>query len=128
MSLRMSCRALIQLGPRACELSPSASHEGSQPLQPGGDHLLPAIAHIYVVFQADVPDQVLDAAQLAERRQDAFGVGRQGPDRPVASQQGGAQRGKVRVILHLKGRDSQVIEEWSVATVVKVEQVDLPVM
>src|ERR671932_1937071 len=102
--------------------------EGSQPIQTGGDDRLPAIAHVDVILQADVPYQVLDAAQVAERRQDAFGVGRQGPRCPVAGQQRGTQRGKVWVLLHLKGSDGQVIEERGVATVVKVEQVDLPMM
>src|SRR3712207_9456463 len=50
------------------------------------------------------------------------------PVGPVAGQQGGAQLGKSRVMLHLKGGDGQVIEERGVATVVKVEQVDLSVI
>src|ERR687885_1706012 len=108
---------------RGCPLG-----EGSQPIHPDGDDLLPAIAHVDVILQADVPYQVLDAAQVAERRQDAFRVGRQGPRRPVAGQQRGTQRGKVWVLLYLKGSDGQIIEKRGVATVVKVEQVDLPVM
>ena len=39
-------------------------------------------------------------------------------------EQGGAQRGKVRVVFHLKRRDGQIIEERGIAAVVKVEQVD----
>src|SRR5919205_4067440 len=124
---------MLKVITRMSDMCSSSAHgcpmgEGSQPIQTGGDDRLPAIAHVDVILQADVPYQVLDTAQVAERRQDAFGVGRQGPRRPVAGKQRSTQRGKVWVLLYLKGSDGQIIEERGIAAVVKVEQVDLPVM
>jgi hypothetical protein len=82
---------------------------------------LPLSLPVDVVFLTNIPDQVLDGAQLGKRIQDIFGIGEQGACGSGAGQKGSAQRGKVRVMLYLKDGDGQVIRERSKARIVKVQ-------